>query len=108
MKQYIDGALGNGAGDLMHVYNPATGQEEASFSGASSAHVKVLSAFISNASPYSPSDTVPSTTASPAFAVALIAEAAETENGSTIETATATLKIVANSFFLINYAFLSF
>lgn len=37
MKQYIDGALVNGAGDLMHVYNPATGQEEASFSGASSA-----------------------------------------------------------------------
>lgn len=25
MKQYIDGALVNGAGDLMHVYNPATG-----------------------------------------------------------------------------------
>lgn len=37
MKQYIDGALVNGAGDLMHVYNPATGQEEASFSGASPA-----------------------------------------------------------------------
>ena len=68
----------------------------------------VLSAFISNASPYSPSDTVPSTTASPAFAVALIAEAAETENGNTIDTATATLKIVANNFFLINYALLSF
>lgn len=37
MKQYIDGALVNGAGDLMHVYNPATGQEEATFSGASPA-----------------------------------------------------------------------
>ena len=37
MKQYIDGELVNGAGDLMHVYNPATGQEEASFSGASPA-----------------------------------------------------------------------
>ena len=37
MKQYIDGALVKGAGDLMHVYNPATGQEEASVSGATPA-----------------------------------------------------------------------
>ncbi len=37
MKQYINGSLVAGAGNPMHVYNPATGQEIVSFEGASSA-----------------------------------------------------------------------